>query len=97
MHKGECGGETLSGPFDVIRGQLDQLQLAGGHVDLGDVACVDGGLAWDRVSDYSLNPVPRCVEVPVLFFLGKNSGDPDFGAASSGELRDVMNPDPVCP
>jgi len=33
----------------------------------------------------------------VRFFLGKYSADPDFGVASGGEPRDLMNPDPVCP
>jgi hypothetical protein len=49
------------------------------------------------VSDHSLNLIPGCVDVPVLFFLGKNSSAPDFGTASSGEPRDAMNPDPACP
>jgi hypothetical protein len=97
IDKGECGGATLSGPFDVLRGELGQLQFDSGSVGLGDVACVGGGVAWDRVSDYSLNPVPRCVDVPALFFLGKNAGDPDFGIASTGEPRDLMIPNPVCP
>jgi hypothetical protein len=48
-------------------------------------------------SDHSLNLIRGCVEVPVLFYLGKNSSDPDFGTASSGESCDLMTPDPVCP
>jgi hypothetical protein len=97
MHKGACGGATLSGPFDVIRGELAQVAFAGGSVDLGDVSCVAGGLDWDRVDDASLNLNPRCVEMPVQYYLGRNTGDPDFGISSTGEPRDVMNPDPPCP
>jgi hypothetical protein len=95
--KGECGGATLSGPYDVIRGSLSELALDAGHVDLGTVSCVAGGLDWDRVTDWSLNPNPRCETMPVRFYLGQNTGDPDFGAASGGEPRDTMTPDPVCP
>ena len=97
VERGECGAATLSGPFDVIRGDLGRLEIVGSQVDLGDVACVAGGLDWDRVSDYSLNPNPRCVDVPGLYYLGRNVGGSDFGAASSGEPRDLMSPDPVCP
>jgi hypothetical protein len=97
MDKGECGGATLSGPFDVIRGQLAHLQFAAGHVDLGPVDCIAGGLDWDRVTDHSVNLNPRCVSKPVLFYLGKNTVDPDYGAASTGEPRDTMEPDPACP
>jgi hypothetical protein len=97
IHKGVCGGATLSGPFDVIRGELSQVAFAGGSVDLGDVSCIEGGLDWDRVTDASLNLNPKCVALPAHFYLGKNSADPDFGSASTGELRDVMNPDPACP
>jgi hypothetical protein len=96
MHKGDCGGATLSGPFDVVRGDLTQLQFDGIHVDLGSVTCVEGGLGWDRVTDHLLNPIPRCATMPARFFLGKYSTDPDFGAASTGEWRDVMDPDPAC-
>ena len=94
--KGNCGGATVSGPFDVIRGDLAQVLFDGIHVDLGSVACVEGDLAWDRVGDSLLNPIARCVTQPAGFFLGKNSGDADYGVASSGEWRDVMDPDPVC-
>lgn len=73
------------------------MQIAAGHVDLGPVECVEGGLDWDRVTDHSVNPNPRCEAVPVLFYLGKNTADPDYGAASSGERRDTMDPDPACP
>jgi hypothetical protein len=97
IHKGICGGATLSGPFDVIRGELGQVTFAGGSVDLGDVSCVTGGLDWDRVTESSLNPDPKCEPFPVQFYVGKNSADPDFGSASTGEPRDVTNPDPVCP
>jgi hypothetical protein len=97
MDKGACGGATLSGPFDVIRGRLVQVVIAGGSVDLGDVDCIEGGLDWDRVTDSSPNPNPSCEAEPVRFYLGKNTGDADFGTASSGEPRDTMNPDPACP
>jgi hypothetical protein len=96
MHKGECGGATLAGPFDVIRGDLTQLQFDLGHVNLGTVTCVEGGLDWDRVTDYLLEPIARCMTVPSRFFLGKYTADPDYGEASGGEWRDVTDPDPVC-
>jgi hypothetical protein len=95
--KGECGGATLSGPFDVIGGSLGHVQITGGSVDLGPVACVQGGLAWDRVTEWSADPDRTCDPSPVRFYLARNSGDPDFGAASSGEPRDVMDPIPPCP
>ena len=96
MHKGECGGATLSGPFDVIRGELEQLQIVGGQVDLGTVSCVEGSLDWDRVTDYLLEPIARCMTVPSRFFLGQYTADPDYGTASGGEWRDITDPDPVC-
>ena len=43
-----------------------------------------------------LNPIARCATMPARFFLGKYSADADFGEASSGEWRDVMDPDPAC-
>ncbi len=97
MHRGACGGATLSGPFDVIRGRLGALQFAAGHVDLGPVDCVQGGLDWDRVTEVSVNPNPKCEAIPVLFYLAKNTGAGDYGTASGGEPRDVMSPEPACP
>jgi hypothetical protein len=97
MAKGACGGATLSGPFDLIRGNLQSLQIASGSVDLGTVECVESGFGWDRATELSPAPNPVCVSVPVTFLLARNTGDPDFGAASGGEPRDTMDPDPVCP
>lgn len=68
----------------------------GDDVDLGSVACVGGGLDWDRVTDHLLEPIARCMTVPSRFFLGKYTTDPDYGSASGGEWRDVMDPDPAC-
>ena len=68
MARGDCGGATLAGPFDVIRGDLTQLQIDVGHVDLGSVACVGGGLDWDRVTDYLLEPIARVsILIPAEF------------------------------
>jgi len=97
VEKAGCGGATLSGPFDVIRGQVSQMTFAGGSVDLGNVVCVAGGLAWDRVTDLSSDPDPICNDT-VVFFVARHTGAGDFGAAGpGGEPRDTMNPDPVCP
>ena len=83
--------------LDVIRGRLDELAFDAGHVDLGQVECVGGSLAWDRVTDLSNNLNPRCEPVPVRFYLGKETAAWDYGAASTGEPRDLTDPDPVCP
>ena len=96
MDTGSCGGAELSGPFDVIRGFTSQLNIAGGSVDLGAVVCVAGNLAWDRVTDLSADPNPACND-PAVFYLAKDSSAADYGAASSAERRDTMNPDPACP
>jgi len=97
MHRGMCGGATLSGLFDVIRGELAQIGALGGSIDLGDVACVGDDVAWDRVTEWSANPTSQCGGTPVLFYLARDDGESDFGNASSGDPRDVMNPDPPCP
>ena len=97
MAKGECGGAALSGPFDVIRGGLENLQFASGSVDLGSVECVGAGLDWDRLTEWSRPPNPACDEVGMAYYLAQNTGDPDFGLASGGEPRDLMAPDPACP
>lgn len=34
---------------------------------------------------------------PPIFSVARESGAADFGAASGGEPRDVMTPDPPCP
>jgi parallel beta-helix repeat protein len=91
-----CGGANAAGPFEVIRGILDRLQITGGSCDLGPVECVDGFLAWDRVTDWSRNANPACNETG-MFYLARDDGDPDFGSASTGEPRDVMTPPNPCP
>ncbi len=98
LHAGTCGVPSTSGPFDVLRGRTEQLAFDSGSVDLGEVICVGGSVAWDRITNTSVNPNPRCGERAV-FFLARNTGDTDFGHASApgNEPRDVMNPDPVCP
>ena len=67
-----------------------------GSCDLGPVECVDGFLAWDRVTDWSRNANPACNETG-MFYLARDDGDPDFGSASTGEPRDVMTPPNPCP
>jgi hypothetical protein len=42
LARGECGGATLAGPYDVIRGDPAHLRFASGSVDLGPVDCVAG-------------------------------------------------------
>ncbi|ANM31016.1 hypothetical protein ABI59_17730 [Acidobacteria bacterium Mor1] len=94
--KGSCGGANLAGPYDVIRGFTGNLAFSGGSVDLGAAACVAGGLALDRADDVALDANPRCNEGS-SFWLARDTGAADFGAASSGEGRDITDPDPVCP
>jgi hypothetical protein len=96
MHKGACGGSTLSDPCDFIRGEVEHLAFVSGSVDLGQVECLAADHAWDRVTDQSLNPNPKCESMPALFYLAKNAVDPDYGEAASGERRDTMDPDPAC-
>jgi hypothetical protein len=95
--KGECGGATLAGPFDVIRGSLTSLQFIGGSVDLGEVQCVAQASSWDRVTSWSPQPRIECDPQPMRYYLARNAGDTDFGSAGSGEPRDEMTPDPPCP
>jgi len=97
VSKGECGGATLAGPFDVIRGSLDSLQFSSGAVDLGEVQCVAPAMNWDRVTSWSPQPRRACDLQPLRFFLARNVGDFDFGTADTGEPREVMTPDPPCP
>jgi len=80
----------------VIRGDLGQCGLDGGSVDLGFVACIANDLAWDRVTDTSADPNPNCDAWPVVFYLARNPTDPDYGAATGGQRRDVMSGTP-CP
>jgi hypothetical protein len=96
LHMGPCGGATSSGPFDVIRGSVAELRVVGGSIDLGEVDCVAGALAWDRVTDMSGNGNPACND-PLSYFLARVTGSSDFGSSSNGEPRDVMTPDPPCP
>jgi hypothetical protein len=97
MHKGACGGAAPSGLFDVVRGELVQIAVVGGSIDLGNLACVGDDLAWDRVTDLSADPTNQCGGTPCLFYLARNDGASDFGNSSSGEPRDIMDPDPPCP
>ena len=94
--KGSCGGANVAGPYDVIRGFTGNLAFSGGSVDLGAAACVAGGLALDRTDDIALDANPQCNEGS-SFWLARDSGAADFGSASSGESRDITDPDPVCP
>ena len=95
--KGECEGATPSGPVDVIRGSLANLQFSGGSVDLGEVQCVTQDASWDRVTAWSPQPRLECDAQPLRFYLARNAGDFDFGVAAYGEPRDTMTPDPPCP
>jgi hypothetical protein len=97
LARGACGGAQPDGPFDVIRGDLGQLQFSGGSVDLGRVTCVEDDLVWDQVTDVSGDPSPACDPVPAVFYLAKDATATDFGAASSGERRDMMDPAGGCP
>jgi hypothetical protein len=97
MEKGVCGAATLSGPFDVIRGDLGQVQIVGSSVDLGRVACMSESLGWNRVTDLSADPNPACDPTPVSFYLAKETPAADYGAATTGERRDQMEIIEVCP
>jgi hypothetical protein len=96
LEKGSCGAAGSSGPFDVIRGNVSDLLIGGGSVDLGNVECVAGALIWDRVTEQARNVNPACND-PLNYYLARDTGAADFGAASSTEPRDVMTPDPPCP
>jgi hypothetical protein len=96
MGRGACDGASISGPFDIIRAQLERIRVVGDSLDLGNVACVDGGLTWDRVTDVSADPNPACNEV-AAFYLARNTGNADFGDTTNGETRDTMTPDSPCP
>ena len=91
-----CGAAEPSGPFDVVRGDVGRLRIVGSQVDLGQVSCVAGAISWDRVTDTSARPNSACSEL-AHFYLARDTGSADFGAASGGEPRDIMNPDPPCP
>ena len=95
--KAACGGGTVSGPYEVIRGSTRALQFNGGSVDLGDVACVSNNLTLDRVTDLSPSPNLTCND-PGHFFLVRDEGAANFGtSAPGGEVRDLMNPVDPCP
>jgi hypothetical protein len=49
------------------------------------------------VTDWFTVPNPRRDTSLVRFYLARDTGDSDFGAASGGEVRDSMTPDPPCP
>ncbi len=51
MRRGACVGGGPAGPYEVIRGILDQLRIAGVSVDLGTVGCVASNLVLDRTSE----------------------------------------------
>ena len=96
VEKGSCGGASVSGPFDVIRGDVEHVTIVGGSVDLGPVECVASLLAGDRVTDLSADPNPECNR-SITMYLARETGDPDFGSSSTGEPRDTMAPNPPCP
>jgi hypothetical protein len=89
---------VLSGPFEVLRGQIGLLGFQGGSVDLGDVQCAAWNLGVDRVTENSATPDPAGCDPAVVYYLARPSGAADWGAAGTGgEPRDVMSPDPACP
>ena len=96
MAKGACGGANIDGPFDVIRGFTGNLVFDGSSVDLGAAVCVAGNLTLDRADDLALDANPECND-GTSFWLAKDTGAADYGTASSGETRDITDPDPVCP
>lgn len=97
VSSGICGSASPAGPYEVIRGQVDSLAFSRGSVDLGPVACVAKVLVWDRVTDLSPVPHVNCNAKACTYFLARESGAPDFGEASTGELRNLMDRDPPCP
>ena len=94
--KGACGGAAIDGPFDLIRGFTGNLAFSGGSVDLGPSVCVANSLAFDRSDDVVLNANPECNDGS-SFWLAKDASASDFGTASSGETRDLSDPNPICP
>jgi hypothetical protein len=90
LYKGSCGAPVPTLVYDLVRGDVGQLGFSDGSVDLGRVECVDDLLA-DRHTDTSAVPDPICDDTPVVFYLVKDDGDPDFGTARSGEHRDTWD------
>ena len=52
---------------------------------------------WDRMTDPSPMPTSACDPTATYYYLAMPTGAPDFGTASTGEPRDVSDPDPPCP
>ena len=78
-------GSTIAGVLAFLVGGLTLVEYSG-HVDLGNVACVDSYLVWDRITDNSVDPNPACND-PVVFYLARDDGAADFGSAIPGEWR----------
>lgn len=92
VDKGACGAGSLGGPYDVIRGSLQNLLDAGGFVSLDPAACIADELTQDRVTVQST--LSACQ--PGVFVLARNGGSQqfDYGTATNGSVR--FSPD-GCP
>jgi hypothetical protein len=95
LSRGYCAtASPVSGDHLLIEGDLSALSFSGGSVDLGTARCVGGTIEVDRVMD--LSPTPE--SGTGSFYLSRDTlTEIDFGAASSGERRDVVVVDEPCP
>lgn len=73
-------------PYDLVRGSVARLAVAGQAIDLGALTCVGGAIAVDRVTDRLQDADPSCAD-GVTFYLARPSGVADFGSSSDGSLR----------
>jgi hypothetical protein len=85
VDKGACAAGSPGGPYDVIRGSLQNLLDAGGFVNLDPVGCVADELMQDRVTVQST--LSACQ--PAVFVLVRNGAFQqfDYGSASNGSVR----------
>jgi hypothetical protein len=95
LEPGACAAAAASGPYEVVRGRLGEIQLLDDRVDLGLPSCVAADHEWDRVTDVSADPHPACDEVPALYYLARKPADPDYGSDSAGRPRETAAP--ACP
>ncbi len=86
--------------YDLVRGSVANLRLAGGTVELGTLACLADGLA--APSSYSVSvPASAVPEVGEAYFYlfrddGDDGGGGTYGTGGNGEPR-IPDPDTDCP
>jgi len=100
---GDCLGVSMgycatpspvSERYQIIEGDLATLSFDGGSVDLGTVRCIGGTTGENLVMD--LAPTPE--SGTGSYYLSRDTlTELDFGAASSGERRNLIVIDGPCP